>query len=87
MKLLRSRHEELDPLRTVYAGFNHSWLLFFGTQPPGLSKHAVRYTAEEKKVVAGSMQTFADGARSTYVEAYDPVGHNRGRLADLYGGR
>jgi len=93
MQLLRTRNHELDQLRTTYPLFNRSWLLFFGTCPPGIHRSGVFFTEEERADLAREVQTFAGGAGSQYVESYDPTVHNtkerRGNdnLGRVYGRR
>lgn len=72
----------MDQLRTVYPGFNHSWMLFFGTCPPGIHPKGVFFTETEREELTREVSSFAGGAGSKIVERYDPVVHNSRRLKE-----
>ena len=91
MMLRRSRHLELDKFRSLNPRFNYAWLMFFGTQPPGISRAAVFFTEEEQAALADEVSAFVDGHFKIEVEQYDPSLHNSGnnpsahKLAEMYG--
>jgi len=44
----RTRRLELDKYRTLSPGFNRSWLLFFGTAPPGVHPDVLTFLGATK---------------------------------------
>jgi len=77
MMLLRSRHRELDKMRTLDHDFNYAWLMFFGTKPPGINPAGVFFTADEEQALADGLPAFAINPNGTTVEPYDGRVHNK----------
>jgi len=85
MILLRSRHHELDDLRTLNHRFNTSWIMFFGTIPPGLNPGAVKFTTIERVALANDVSAFTEKPPRTEVESFDALLHNKQRLGKVHG--
>jgi len=69
--LRRSRHRELDKLRSIDIGFCKSWFLFFETCPPGLHPAGVFFTEGEKANLAAGVSPLADSSGPVDVEPFD----------------
>ena len=75
----RSRHRELDPLRTFDVSFNSGWIMFFGTCPPGCVPSIL---TDKGSVLAGQVQTpVVEVPEPESVEPYNRRIHN-GRVLD-----
>lgn len=85
MMLLRHRNEELDPLRTLHHGFNHAWVMFFGTIPPGIHPEGVRLSFQERKKLGDEVSAFEREAEQRTVEPFDPAIHVRPGVGPMYG--
>ena len=75
--MLRNRHVELDKFRTIDPRYNHAWIMFFGTCPPGINEHGVRFTDRERHALANDLPIPVDGSQIVDVEPYDGYIHNR----------
>lgn len=87
MMLLRSRQRELDSLRITSYGFCHSWILFFGTCPPGIHPAGVFFTRDEQNALTNSVPLSAEESGPLDVEPYDPNIHNRRGVVQMHARR
>ena len=55
MMLLRSRHVELDKFRAIDPRYNHAWIMFFRTCPPGINERGVFFTEAERHALANGL--------------------------------
>jgi len=87
MMLLRSRHVELDKFRSLDHHFNVAWIMFFGTQPPGLNPTAVKFTTIERVALANDVSALTGENIRVDVEPYNPQLHNKRTMDEVHGSR
>ena len=87
MMLLRSRHEELDKFRSLDHRYNYAWIMFFGTQAPGLHPAAVKFSTIERVALANDVSALTDVEVRVDLEPYDAFLHNKRGVGEMHGSR